>query len=137
MATRIRFARATDVPAVLALWRESDAEPSHTDDAESLLGLIHHDPEALVVAEVDGRIVGSVMAAWDGWRGSIYRLVVAPPHRRDGLGRQLVEVAEKRLAATGARRLQAIVVETDPCATGFWRATGWEQQAARLRFVKG
>ena len=137
MATTIRFARATDVSAVLALWRESDAEPSHTDDAESLLRLIDHDPEALVVAEADHRIVGSVMAAWDGWRGSIYRLVVAPPHRGTGLGRRLVEVAEERLAAAGALRVQAIVVETDPRATGFWRAAGWEQQVARLRFVKG
>jgi len=137
METTIRCARATDVPDVLALWRESGAEPTHTDDAESLLRLIRHDPEALVVAEVGDHIVGSVIAAWDGWRGSVYRLVVSPGHRRGGLGRRLVEAAETRLADAGARRSQAIVVETDPRATGFWRATGWEQQAARLRFVTG
>jgi hypothetical protein len=41
------------------------------------------------------------------------------------------------LAEAGAVRLQAIVVETDRRATGFWRSTDWEQQAERLRFVKG
>ncbi len=122
---------------MLALWLESGAEPTHTDDAHSLVRLIEHDPDALVVAEVDGQVVGSVIAAWDGWRGSVYRLVVAPAHRRQGLGRRLVEVAQQRLAGAGALRLQAIVVETDPRATEFWRATGWEQQVARLRFVKG
>ena len=137
MATTIRSALASDVPAVLALWLESGAEPTHTDDAQSLVRLIEHDPDALVVAEVDGGVVGSVIAAWDGWRGSVYRLVVVPAHRRQGLGRRLVEVAQQRLAGAGALRLQAIVVEADPRATEFWRATGWEQQVARLRFVKG
>lgn len=137
MAPTIRTGQPADVAAVLALWVVSDAEPSHTDDATSLGALVAHDPSALVVAEEDGRIVGSVIAAWDGWRGSIYRLVVAPSHRRQGLARQLVAQAEDRLAAAGAVRLQAIVVETDDEATGFWGATDWEQQSSRLRFVKG
>jgi ribosomal protein S18 acetylase RimI-like enzyme len=135
--TTIRCARVTDVPAVLALWHASGAEPTHTDDAGSLLRLIDHDPAALVVAEAERRVVGSVIAAWDGWRGSIYRLVVAPAHRGEGLGRRLVRAAEQRLADAGALRMQAIVAGTDARATGFWRATGWEEQVARRRFVQG
>lgn len=122
---------------MLALWSVADAEPSHTDDVVSLTALVAHDPAALVVAEDRGRIVGSVIVAWDGWRGSIYRLVVAPSHRRQGLARRLVGHAEDRLSEAGAARLQAIVVETDQRATDFWRSTDWEQQAERLRFVKG
>jgi ribosomal protein S18 acetylase RimI-like enzyme len=78
-----------------------------------------------------------VIAAWDGWRGSIYRLVVAPSHQRQGLARRLVGHAETRLSAVGARRLQAIVVETEDRAVGFWTAVDWERQTERLRFVKG
>ena len=85
----------------------------------SLQRLIVHDPAALIVAEEDGRLVGSVIAGWDGWRESVYRLVVA------------------RLAEAGAVRNHAIVVEAEPVAMGFWRATSWEQQPCRLRFVKG
>ena len=72
-----------------------------------------HDPEALLLAEEDSLIVGSVIAAWDGWRGTIYRLAVAPSHRRGGLGRSLLRAAEERLRDLSAARLQAIVVETD------------------------
>jgi ribosomal protein S18 acetylase RimI-like enzyme len=133
----IRLARAADVLVVLDLWQQAGAEPTHTDDMESLTQLIAHDPAALLLAEDGGRIVGSAIASWDGWRGSIYRLVVAPDYRRRGLGRQLLAAAEDRLQKAGAIRTQAIVVETDARAVGFWRASGWDQQAERLRFVKG
>jgi ribosomal protein S18 acetylase RimI-like enzyme len=135
MTVRLRTAQAGEIPAVLQLWSEATVEPTRTDNADSLGLLLDHDPGALIVAEDDAGLVGSVIATFDGWRGSIYRLAVAPARRRTGLGRQLLAAAEGRLAELGATRLQAIVVETDTRATGFWRDSGWEQQVERLRFV--
>lgn len=133
----IRPATQADVPAVIALWHAAEVEPTHTDDMESVSQLLGRDPGALIVAEADHGLVGSVIAAWDGWRGSIYRLAVEPSQRRRGLGRRLVQAAESRLSEAGAARLQAIVVETDLDAVAFWRTSGWEQQVERLRFVRG
>jgi ribosomal protein S18 acetylase RimI-like enzyme len=137
MAPTIRAAGLSDIEPVLVLWRVAEVAPSHTDTVEGLERLMRHDPGAVLVADHDGQIVGSVIAAWDGWRGSVYRLAVAPSHRRRGLGTRLLAAAEARLAAVGAVRLQAIVVETDALATGFWRSSGWCQQAERLRFTTG
>jgi ribosomal protein S18 acetylase RimI-like enzyme len=133
----IRASELSDVEDVLTLWARAEAEPTHTDNAESLTRLMAHDPSALLVAEDDGRLVGSIIAGWDGWRGSIYRLVVAPSHRRSGLGTALLHEAESRLGAIGAVRLQAIVVSTDALATGFWSSSDWHEQSHRLRFVRG
>ena len=133
----LRCADRAELPAVLGLWAASEAVPTHTDDIESLTRLMDADPEALVVAVDKGIIVGSVVAGWDGWRGSIYRLVVAPSHRRRGLGRQLLDCGERSLQARGATRLAAIVVCSDDRAIGFWRSTGWFEQPDRVRFVKG
>jgi ribosomal protein S18 acetylase RimI-like enzyme len=137
MFPSFRPATIADAPAVLALWREAATAPSHTDNVESVQRLIERDPAALILAETEGRLVGSVLAGWDGWRGSIYRLAVVPSERRHGHGRRLVQQAEARLAEVGAVRSQAIVVETDRRAVDFWRASGWDPQAERLRFVKG
>jgi len=143
MVPTFRPALSADAPAVVALWREAATEPSHTDDAESVRRLIARDPAALILAEVGvghgaaGRLVGSVIAGWDGWRGSIYRLAVLPDQRRRGLGRRLVRLAEARLAEAGAVRSQAIVVETDDQAVAFWETSGWERQRERLRYVMG
>ncbi len=137
MAPTIRAAGPADIPAVLAMWQEARALPGRTDTPDSLARLLDRDHGALLVAETGGRIVGTVIAAFDGWRGSVYRLAVAPSHRRQGLARRLVAAAEQRLAALGAVRCQAVVVTTDPRATGFWRASDWQEQAGRLRFTKG
>jgi ribosomal protein S18 acetylase RimI-like enzyme len=134
--TGLRPATADDIEAVLAFWREA-AEPTSTDTAEALGGLLHHDPGALIIAEAEGRIVGSVIAGWDGWRGAIYRLAVGPGHRRQGLGHLLLRVAEERLKGLGGCRLHAIVVESNTNAVAFWDATDWEHQAGQLRFAKG
>jgi ribosomal protein S18 acetylase RimI-like enzyme len=134
--TELRPATADDIEGVLDFWRES-AEPTSTDSAEALASLTDRDPGALIVAEADGRIVGTVIAGWDGWRGSIYRLAVGSDQRRSGLGQALLRAAEDRLAGLGARRLHAIVVESNDVAVAFWTASDWEHQAGQLRFAKG
>ncbi len=132
----IRPAVFADIPAVLGLWSEA-AAPTSTDDADGVGALLEHDPGALLVAESSaGQIVGTVIGAWDGWRGSIYRIVVDPSLRRGGLGRRLLGAAEERLRRVGARRMQAIVVGTDERAAGFWRASDWEHQSAQWRFTQ-
>ncbi len=137
MEVRIRQAVVEDIGVVLELWAEAKAEPTRTDNVESLTRLLDHDPGALLVAEVEGRVVGSIMGTWDGWRGSVYRLVVHPAQRRRGIARRLLSEAEVRLTGLGAKRLQAVVVESDDHALLYWRASDWCEQAERVRFVKG
>jgi ribosomal protein S18 acetylase RimI-like enzyme len=136
MAIDIRPAVPDDIVAVLALWRDH-AAPTTTDDAQAVAALMDRDPGALLVAEAKGRVVGTVIAGWDGWRGSVYRIAVDPEYRRQGLGRRLLDQAEHRLREVGARRMHAIVVGNDDRAVGFWRASDWEDQPAQLRFTRG
>jgi ribosomal protein S18 acetylase RimI-like enzyme len=135
MEIALRPATVDDIDDVLAFWVHA-AEPTSTDSADALGTLLHRDPGALIVGEMDGKIVGSVIAGWDGWRGSIYRLAVGPEHRRRGLGRLLLRAAEDRLRGLGVRRSHAIVVESNAGAVAFWDATDWEHQAGQLRFAK-
>jgi ribosomal protein S18 acetylase RimI-like enzyme len=132
----IRSATKRDVGDVLALWRAAGAVPTVSDAPDALVALLDHDPDALVLAELAGQVVGSVIAGWDGWRGSLYRLAVAPEQRRRGIASALVREGERRLRARGARRLTVIVVDDDEPAMAFWRATGLTRQAHRARFIR-
>jgi ribosomal protein S18 acetylase RimI-like enzyme len=135
-APSIRGCRSDEIAAVLDLWKCADAVPSATDDVEGLRGLLAADTDALLVAELEGTIIGCVIAAWDGWRESTYRLAVMPKYRRRGVGRALVLEGEQRLRAEGARRLSALVVESHGSAVSFWEAMGYLHDARIGRFVK-
>jgi ribosomal protein S18 acetylase RimI-like enzyme len=134
--TRVRDATASDLPAVLVLWRTAAAFPAVGESPESLARLLAFDPGALLVAEQAGELVGAVIAAWNGWRGSFYRLAVTPTMRRRGVATLLVREGERRLGACGALRIDAIVAGEDEPACGLWRALGYERQADRVRFVR-
>ena len=133
---RIRTAVAGDFPSVLALWAAAAGPTGLAETTERLSALARTDREALLVAEAEGLLVGALIAAWDGWRGSFYRLAVLPDRRRRGLARALVREGERRLGERGAVRLTAIVADDDPVAISFWSALGYRRQPRRARFIR-
>jgi ribosomal protein S18 acetylase RimI-like enzyme len=135
-SSSIRYGTRDDLDTVLELWAVSAAPPTVTDSIEPLRSLVAHDPCALVIADARGEIVGALIAAWNGWRGSFYRLVVHADHRRRGLATRLVREGEKRLRDRGAVRLDAIVAADEVAAMSFWSAVGYQQQHDRSRFVQ-
>jgi ribosomal protein S18 acetylase RimI-like enzyme len=138
-AARIRPARSDEVAQVLALWREAEATPSSTDTPAEVVKLLDEPAAVLLVAEAGGRLVGTVIGAWDGWRGNIYRLTVSPAHRRRGLARALVAEADRVLHGMGAKRISALVEHDHPWATGFWdslAASGYRHDERMRRYVK-
>ena len=131
----IRYGTLDDLHAVLDLWTLSDAQPTVTDGIEPLRSLLAIDPQALLIAHARAKPVGSLIAAWNGWRGSLYRLAVHPDHRRCGLATSLVREGEKSLRSRGAVRLDAVVAADEAGAMSFWNAVGYERQSTRSRFV--
>jgi len=122
----IRFGTARDIGSVLALWSAAGTHPTITDTSGDLVRVVDEQPGALLVAEVDGLLVGSLIAAWDGWRANLYRLAVAPDYRRRGLGQALVLEAGRRLRERGVRRVSLYVVAADGPALAFWESLeGW------------
>jgi len=138
-AAAIRPARPDEAQQILALWREADAMPSPTDTRDEMTKLLGEAAAVLLVAESDGRLVGTVIGGWDGWRGNIYRLAVLPAYRRRGIARALVGEAERRLHGMGARRISALVESDHPWATDFWDslgASGYRHDERMRRYVK-
>ena len=121
---------------MLDLWRQAEAIPSRTDTLENLHRLVGEGSGLFLVAEEGGRLVGTVIAGWDGWRGNMYRLAVLPRFRRRGIARSLVAEAERRLRAKGARRITALIAKSEEQTMAFWQATGYGHDQRMLRYVK-
>ena len=137
MRVAIRPAGADDLAGVLALWTATRSPHASTPDSEEALRRLLADrPGALLVAEADGMVLGTLIAASDGWRGNMYRLAVAPGHRRAGIAGRLVQEGERRLREAGTARITALVAHDDEAATAFWASAGYAADGEIGRFVR-
>ncbi len=131
-----RECRLEEAASLLALWRKAGATVGVTDTIEDIQVVIGHSAAIVLVAEQDGRIVGSVIGTFDGWRGNIYRLAVDPDCRRQGLAHKLVEEVDNRLAGMGVKRITALVEKDHPWAVGFWNSQGYQLDQTIVRYVR-
>lgn len=131
----IRKCSLEEVTAILALWREAEATGSITDTVEDLSRTIADSPAMVLVAEIEGQLIGSVIGSFDGWRGNIYRLAVHPDYRRQGIAHALVVEVEQHLARQGAKLISAWVEREHPWALGFWQAMEYEVDTRMIRFI--
>lgn len=137
MSFALRAGSVADIDGLLEPWRqaaENQGRPADTREAVS--ALFDRDPDAVIVAEHDGELIGSVIAGWDGWRYHLYRLAVRPDHRRQGVASALLRAAEDRFAALGASRADAMVLDTNDLGQQVWRASGYRRQHDWRRWVK-
>lgn len=122
------FAYPDDYPEVIELWETAGpgVHVSRSDAPGELEKKLARDPELFLVAEQNGKIIGSVLGGFDGRRGIIYHLAVQQEHRQNGVGSVLMEVIEDRLRALGCIRSYLLVTPDNPANT-FYQRRGWEK----------
>ena len=123
--TQIRIFRASDEPQVIQLWQACGLvvpwNVPHLDIARKL----DFQPDLFFVAEQDDEIVGTAMAGYEGHRGWVNYLAVAPRFQRHGLGRQLMGFVEERLAALGCAKLNLQVRSGNSGVIEFYERLGY------------
>jgi ribosomal protein S18 acetylase RimI-like enzyme len=126
MSVTIGPAAMGDIEGIDALWREafSGDEPRH-GAATAVPAKLAFQPDLFLVAREDGRVVGSVMAGYDGYRGHIYRVAVRKSHRRHGIGALLMRAAEARLRALGCVKINLQIRERNDAVADFYRRLGY------------
>jgi len=123
----IRSFREGDRPQLVQLWGAVfPDDPPRNAPARMIDGKLAHHPELLLVAEVGGLIVGAVIAGFDGVRGWIYHLAVAPAHRRCGIASRLMRAAADGLRGLGCAKINLQVRAANAAAVAFYRALGYE-----------
>lgn len=120
----IRFYRAADEAGLIALWRACDLV-RWADPRKEIARKLRVDPQGILVGEIEGVVMGTCMLGYDGHRGWINLLAVAPAWQRTGHGRALMEEAERILRAAGCPKINLQVRATNRKVIAFYKKLGF------------
>jgi ribosomal protein S18 acetylase RimI-like enzyme len=127
MTPTFRSATLADYDAMLQLWQSCEGLGLiKADSREGIELFLGRNPNLSTVAEINGRIVATVLCAHDGRRGFMYHLAVAREFRKKGIAKVLVETSMNLLQQAGIYRGNVVVYRTNLEAQKFWEKMGWQ-----------
>ncbi len=120
----------TDEDAVVALWAECGLTRAWNDPRHDIARKLQVQRELFLVAEADGNVVGTAMAGYEGHRGWVNYLAVAPSHQGSGVGRGLMDEVERLMLQRGCPKINIQVREDNVGALKFYEAIGFVADAS-------
>ncbi len=125
------FHAQADYSAAMRLWEsmEKGIHVGASDTRAEIEKKLQRDPDLFIVAELNDKLIGTVIGGFDGRRGFIYHLAVDPAHRAQGIGGRLMDEVEARLRAKGCRRCYLFVTPDNPEAMQYYEKRGWARMS--------
>jgi ribosomal protein S18 acetylase RimI-like enzyme len=131
------FRFPVDYDQVYQLWEgiEKGVRVGRSDTPSEIEKKMSRDPDLFLVAESEGRIIGSVIGGYDGRRGLIYHLAVDAEFRNIGIGSRLMEELESRLRDKGCLKSYLLVTVDNPEAEEYYKRHGWQPMGHQVHLL--
>lgn len=126
MNTNIRKYVAQDRQPLIDLWQEVFPDPaSHNQPSKVIDGKLNQD-DLIFVAEHTNQVVGSCIVGYDGHRGWLYAVAVAPEYRRQKIGARLVSYSMDELKNLGCTKVNLQIRSTNTQVANFYKSMGFQ-----------
>jgi len=122
---QIRTYKTEDEQQIIKLWLECNLTTAWNNPKRDIARKMQDSPELFFVGEIDGKIVASCMAGYDGHRGWIYYLAVKPDLQKQGAASTLMNHAEKALREIGCPKIDLMVRKTNHKVISFYHKIGY------------
>jgi ribosomal protein S18 acetylase RimI-like enzyme len=126
MKMQVRKFQAEDQDAVIQLWIDCGLVVAHNDPAKDIQRKLKVNPEWFLVGEIDGRVIATCMAGYEGHRGWINYLAVTPHEQGNGYARQMMDEAERLLREAGCPKINLQVRATNEKVISFYQSIGFK-----------
>src|ERR1700761_1000061 len=126
MTLRLRPYRPEDEEAVIELWRACNLVVPHNNPRRDISRKLQVNPEWFLVGELDGVLVASCMAGYEGHRGWINYLAVSPQKQRRRIATQMMEEVEKLLRKAGCPKINLQIRSTNLQVIDFYKSLGFK-----------
>ena len=126
----IRTMTIEDFEQVHALWMtiKGFGIRSIDDSKEGVDRFLKRNPTTSVVAEIDNKIVGSILCGHDGRRGCLYHVCVDEKYRRHGIGKAMVVYAMQALKKEKINKVSLIEFTVNDIGNAFWNTIEWTER---------
>ncbi|MGD1930361.1 MAG: GNAT family acetyltransferase [Leptolyngbyaceae cyanobacterium] len=121
----IRKFREQDRQSLIALWQACELTRPWNDPDQDITRKISIQPDLLLVGELDRQLIASAMAGYDGHRGSVFYLAVAPAFQQRGYGQALMTEVERLLTSMGCPKLNIVIRSSNRQVLDFYRGLGY------------
>lgn len=127
-----------DYDALMELWTEAKLlyKPKGRDRRDNIERELQQPSAVFLVAEKDGKLVGSIFGTHDGRRGWINRLAVSPSYRQQGIAAQLIKEVEMRLDAIGIEIIACLVEDWNTVSMKVFQRLGYTRHSDIVYFSK-
>lgn len=127
LSMTIRPYRVEDEAAVIQLWKDCGLIHPSNNAKRDIERKMKVNPELFLVGVVSENIAATAMTGYEGHRGWINYLAVAPQHRRQGVGRQIMAEAEAKLRALGCPKINLQIRTSNREVIAFYESLGFVQ----------
>jgi len=119
-----------DQAQVVALWQICELTRPWNDPVKDIARKQQVRPEWFLVGELDGQVIASVMFGYEGHRGWMNYLAVAPQYQSKGYAQALIETGEALLLAAGCPKISLQVRSSNAKVIAFYQSLGYAQDDA-------
>jgi len=126
MQTEIRPFQLSDETVVVQLWKDCNLIVPWNDPLRDIRRKLRVQPELFLIGFISGELAATVIAGYEGHRGWLNYLAVAPRFRRQGLGRKMAAEAEAVLRQMGCPKINIHIRTGNTEVIEFYRRIGFK-----------
>ena len=122
----VRVYRESDKNDVIALWKKTfPDDPPWNKPIDVIQNKLAFQPDWFFVCHCDDKLVGTVLAGYDGVRGWVQKVAADPSYQRKGIASLLMSTAEQALRDIGCPKLNLQTRSTNTSAIEFYKQAGY------------
>lgn len=122
----IRQYHTDDQQGVIDLWTQCGLVTPQNNPKRDIQRKLQVNPEWFLVGELEGEIVATCMTGYEGHRGWINYLAVAPEYRHKGFAAQIMLDAERIMRDAGCPKINLQIRTSNTSVIEFYKAMGYD-----------
>jgi len=123
---KIRPYQPNDEEKVICLWTDCGLIAPHNNPLLDIKRKLSVNPEWFLIGELDGEVIASCMAGYEGHRGWINYLAISPSHQKNGYAKEIMKKAEMLLRDAGCPKINLQIRATNQKVIAFYTSIGFK-----------